>query len=182
VGFTWAPTTHHTYPETDMVSTGVLDEVTPAAVPQPEAPPPSTIDQESDSSDSESSDTPQQPDLPSQHQQSLDEFCATDGQEPTEPTPKQAKYDAPSVIWYAGHRQSTPSSTSVSNPSTTLTPSSVRESNQPIHDSIEVYLDRRITIAEHRILDEVDGAISGLEHRLTQIIEKINPYPFNATF
>jgi len=56
------------------------------------------------------------------------------------------------------------------------------EPNQPLRDSLEAYLDRRISVAEHRILDEVDGAISGLEHRLTQIIERINPYPFNATF
>jgi len=177
VGFTWAPTTNLPYTETD-----VLDEVTQATVPRPEAPPPSTVDRECDSSDSESSDTPQPPDLPRQHQQSIDKFCATDGQEPTCSTPKQAKYDTPSVIWYAGHRHPTPSSTSVSNPSTTPTTSPARDSHVLLHDSIEAYLDRRITIAEHRIFDEVDGAISGLEHRLTQIIERINPYPFNATF
>jgi len=160
------------------------DTSTSIAAP-PDATQQMTVKEDSDSEESETSDTPQQPDLPCAHQQSMTYHAhtnATDGQEPTEPPSKQAKYDRPSVIWYAGRRHSTPSSTSVSHPSTTPTTSSISESNQPLRDSLEVYLDRRITIAEHRILDEVDGAISGLEHRLTQIIERINPYPFNATF
>jgi len=144
VGLTWTSPRpiNRLSTETEAKRTDTDTEAVPLITP-PDAPSelPANLDKDSRSSDSLPSDT-LQPTDPYGPTQSVQEYCATDGRNsPEGPTPKHVRYDPLSVIWYAGHRHSTPSSTYVNNPSTPPTTSSLRESNKPPHDSIEAYLD-----------------------------------------
>jgi len=181
LGFAWALPPDSPSNESELNRTVVIIETSMLITPRPDALSDSTIDLDLDGEPSDSA-SPE-----SLLVTTLQLLPPTLSEESADgPVSKKAKCDRPSVICRAGPRSSAGTPIVETNPEPVSTQPSPSGSNVARKDpaaGIQAYLDQRISIAEHCILDEVQATISGLEDCLNLLVSRcISPYPFNYTF